>query len=65
MQSGEQGEREGQGKRDDGGKGALVAGDQYEHAATAWFLVWHGRALALAVSTALLEQERGIEATVN
>jgi hypothetical protein len=51
--------------RDDGGEGALVAGDQYERAATAWFLVWHVRALALAVPTASLEKERGTEATVN
>jgi len=51
--------------RDDGGKGALVAGDQYECTATAWFLVWHGRTLALAVPTASLEKERGTEATVN
>ena len=65
MQSGEQGEQEGQEKRDDRGKGALVAGDQYERMATVWFLVQHGCALALAVPTASLEQERGTEATVN
>jgi len=64
-QSGERGEREGQGMRDDGGEGALVARDQYERAATAWFLVRHGCALALAVPTASLEKERGTEATVN
>jgi len=51
--------------RDDGGEGALVAGDQYERVATAWFLVRHGHALALAVPTASLEKERGTEATVN
>jgi len=51
--------------RDNGGKGALVARDQYERAATAWFLVWHGRALVLAVPIASLEKERGTEATVN
>ena len=33
--------------RDDGGEGALVAGDQYECVATVWFLVQHVACLHL------------------